>query len=400
MIISVRSSEILRIFPFGDIRNRLIVFLLFITISKGVAQKAFKLKFQDWVEDDERIRVRSWYAEAGTSLTNGWEVGVVGMVDTITGSTPYGTPPTEDDNWLATLEDERTAGLITLSKKHNDYQFYFEYGLSDESDYLSRSYATGISKGFAEDTLTLSGGFSYLDDEVDTSVTGVPGFGIQSRQTPEIFLGIQRILDPKTKFAFNLTYGRPEGYLSDPYRIIEYPFIWFEGEPDEFKDLLYGAENRPNERETFAAYLEGVHMFKELDASTELSYRYFSDDTDLSGHTFEFQWLQRFGDKFILRPLFRHYIQNQADFYYLSLDGTGISYNDFPNGSAPYYSSDYRLSEFKANTYGLKLTYFHRLDLSFDLSYDRYEVTGTDGQTDQRVYPDAGVLTLGFQWGF
>ena len=63
-------------------------------------------------------------------------------------------------------------------------------------------------------------------------------------------------------------------------------------------------------------------------------------------------------------------------------------------------SSDYRLSEFKANTYGLKLTYFHRLDLSFDLSYDRYEVTGTDGQTDQRVYPDAGVLTLGFQWGF
>ena len=47
------------------------------------------------------------------------------------------------------------------------------------------------------------------------------------------------------------------------------------------------------------------------------------------------------------------------------------------------YSSDYRLSEFKANTYGLKLTYFHRSDLSFDLSYDRYAVTGTDGQTDQ-----------------
>jgi len=374
--------------------------LLFFLASKLFSEKAFRLKFQDWVEDDDRIRVRSWYAEAGTSLSNGWEVGIVGMVDTITGSTPYGTPPTDDDSWLATLEDERTAGLISLSKKHKDYQFSFEYGLSDESDYLSRSYAAGISRGFAEDTLTLNAGFSYLDDEVDTSVTGVEGFGIQARRTPEIFLGIQRILDPQTTIALNLTYGRPKGYLSDPYRIIEYPFVFLEGTPQEVKVLSYGAENRPNKRETFAAYLESVRMFKDLDASTEVSYRYFTDDTDLTGHTFELQWLQRLGDKFVLRPLFRHYIQNQADFYYLSLDGTGISYNDLPTGSAPYYSSDYRLSEFKSNTYGLKLTYFHRPDLSFDLSYDRYQVTGTDGQTDQRVYPDAGVLTLGFQWGF
>ena len=385
---------------FSSSKPWLVSILLFFLASKLFSEKAFRLKFQDWVEDDDRIRVRSWYAEAGTSLSNGWEVGIVGMVDTITGSTPYGTPPTDDDSWLANLEDERTAGLISLSKKHKDYQFSFEYGLSDESDYLSRSYAAGISRGFAEDTLTLNAGFSYLDDEVDTSVTGVEGFGIQARRTPEIFLGIQRILDPQTTIAFNLTYGRPKGYLSDPYRIIEYPFVFLGGTPQEVKVLSYGAENRPNERETFAAYLESVRMFKDLDASTEVSYRYFTDDTHLSGHTFEMQWLQRLGDKFVLRPLFRHYVQNQADFYYLSLDGTGISYNDLPTGAAPYYSSDYRLSEFKSNTYGLKLTYFHRPDLSFDLSYDRYQVTGTDGKTDQRVYPDAGVLTLGFQWGF
>ena len=377
-----------------------ILILLILLVQKGIAENAFSLKYQDWIEDNDRISVRSWYAEAGTSLSNGWEVGIVGMVDTITGSTPYGTPPTDDDSWLATLEDERTAGLISLSKKHQDYQFSFEYGLSDESDYLSRSYAAEISRGFAEDTLTLNAGFSYLDDEVDTSVTGVEGFGIQARRTPEIFLGIQRILDPQTTVAFNLTYGRPKGYLSDPYRIIEYPFVYLEGTPQEVKVLSYGAENRPNERETFAAYLKSVRMFKDLDASTEVSYRYFTDDTDLTGHTFELQWLQRLGDKFVLRPLFRHYIQNQADFYYLSLDGSGISYNDLPNGYAPYYSSDYRLSDFKANTYGLKLTYFHRPDLSFDLSYDRYQVTGTDGQTDQRVYPDACVFTVGFQWGF
>ncbi len=366
--------------------------LLFFLVSKLFSEKAFRVKFQDWVEDDDRIRVRSWYAEGGTSLSNGWEVGVVGMVDTITGSTPWGIPPTSDDSWLATLEDERTAGLISLSKKYQDYQFSFEYGLSDESDYLSRSYAAGISRGYAEDTLTLNAGFSYLDDEVDTGYL----LGTQARRTPEMFLGIQRILDPQTTVAFNLTYGRPEGYLSDPHRVIEYAVLLSDG-----KKFFWDNENRPNERETFAAYFQGIRMFKDLDASAEASYRFFADDSDLSGHTFEFQWLQRLGDKFVLRPLLRHYIQNQTDFYYVTLVDSGITPPPRPpNGFAPFYSSDYRLSEFKANTYGLKLTYFHRSDLSFDLSYDRYAVTGTDGQTDQRVYPDAGVLTLGFQWGF
>ncbi|MEC7626611.1 MAG: DUF3570 domain-containing protein, partial [Verrucomicrobiota bacterium] len=189
-------------------------------------------------------------------------------------------------------------------------------------------------------------------------------------------------------------------YLSDPYRIIGLTETLFAGQPEEVDVVYPYSENRPNKRETFVSYLEGVRLFKELDASAEASYRFFTDDSDLSGHTFEFQWLQRFGDKFVLRPLFRHYLQNAADFYFLTLDGTGIIPDPQPDGTGSFYSSDYRLSEFKANTYGLKLTYFHRSDLSFDLSYDRYAVTGTDGQTDQRVYPDAGVLTFGFQWGF
>ena len=80
-----------------------ILILLILLVQKGIAENAFSLKYQDWIEDNDRISVRSWYAEAGTSLSNGWEVGIVGMVDTITGSTPYGTPPTDDDSWLATL---------------------------------------------------------------------------------------------------------------------------------------------------------------------------------------------------------------------------------------------------------------------------------------------------------
>ena len=376
-----------------------VTILLILLVQKGIAENALSLKYQDWNEDDDRIRVRSWYAEAGTSLSQNWKMGVVGMLDTITGSTPWGRPPSDQEEWLSTLEEERRAGLISLSTATEDYEFSFEFGLSDESDYLSRSYAASLSRGFAMDTLTLSTGLSYLDDEVDTNLNGFgPGMGIKGRRTPEIFVGFHRILNAQSTLALNLTYSQPKGYLGDPYKQVvrsEPPFF---GSTEKF--FYPYPENRPNERRTFVAYLEASRLFKNLDASLECSYRYFSDDSELAGHTVEIQWFQRLGDRFVLRPLFRHYLQDQADFYLLTLDGTGIEPKIQPSGDGPFYSSDYRLSQFGATTYGLKLTYFHRADLSLDLSYDRYDVKGKDGITNQRVYPDAGVLTFGFQWGF
>ena len=59
--------------------------LLFLLAGKLFSEKAFRLKFQDWVEDDDRIRVRSWYAEAGDPSRMGGKSEWVGMVDTITG---------------------------------------------------------------------------------------------------------------------------------------------------------------------------------------------------------------------------------------------------------------------------------------------------------------------------
>ena len=202
-------------------KSLFISFALFGLSYRSYAEKSVKLKFQDWNEDDDRIRVRSWYAQANTSINSSWDISVTGMVDSISGATPWGTPPTQNkDDWLVTLNERREAGIISLSSAIDDYDFSIELGRSKESDYLSRSYALTTSRGFAEDTLTLSTGLSYLDDDVNSDVPGGPGLGILSRKTPEIFLGVHRIIDPKTTFSLNLTYGRPEGYLSDPYKQI------------------------------------------------------------------------------------------------------------------------------------------------------------------------------------
>ena len=84
-----------------------ILILLILLVQKGVSENAFNLKYQDWNEDNDRIRVRSWYAEAGTSLSQNWEMGLLGMVDSITGSTPWGRPPSDREKWLSSLEEER-----------------------------------------------------------------------------------------------------------------------------------------------------------------------------------------------------------------------------------------------------------------------------------------------------
>ncbi|NDH17722.1 MAG: DUF3570 domain-containing protein, partial [Opitutae bacterium] len=285
------------------------------------------------------------------------------------------------------------------SSSIDDYDFSFELGRSEESDYLSNSYAINASKRLAEGTLTLSTGFSYLDDKVDSNVPGGPSLGIVSRKTPEVFLGIHRIIDPQTTLSLGLTYGHPKGYLSDPYKQVGRLEPVFPGSLEE--DFYLYPENRPNERDTFVAYLEGVRYFNQLDATLESSYRFFTDDSDLSGHTLEIKWLKRLNDKLIIRPLFRYYAQNPADFYLITLDSTGIEPTPQPNGTGPdFYSSDYRLSKLRATTLGLKFTYLPFDDLSLDLSFDRYEMRGTDHQTDQRVYPHANVMTLGMQWLF
>ncbi len=392
----------MKVFSPTGLRSLFLSFLLLVFAGRLAAKQALQVKYQDWVEDRDRIRVRSWYAEAETKLGPNWTMEVVGLVDVISGATPYGRPPTEKPSeWLVEIEEERRAGIVSLATGKEGYDFSFEFGYSDEPDYLSRSYALNLSKGFAEDTLSLYSGLSFTDDEVDSGVPGGPGLGIQAKRTTEVMFGIHRILDPKTTLSLNLTYGRPDGYLSDPYKQIGRTETLFPGDPiRERQEFYLYPENRPAGRETFVAYLEAVRYLERLDASVESSYRYFSDDAGLKGHTLELQWFQRMGEKFVLRPLFRHYLQGACDFYRTTLDGSGINPSTQPDGSFPYYSADYRLSRLRSSTYGLKLTYFHRPGLAFDLAWDRYLMSGRDGVTSQLAYPDAKVLTLGFQVEF
>ena len=200
-----------------------------------------------------------------------------------------------------------------------------------------------------------------MDDEVDSSVPGGPSLGIQSKKTKEIMFGLYRMIDNKSSISLDITYGRPEGYLSDPYKQIGITRNSLSGRPCKRKGcILFMPKSRPGKRQTFTTYLEAKRYFEDPDGTLETSYRLFADDSDLLGHTFEIKWIQRIGDSFAIHT-YEFYTQTEADFYRLTLDGSGISPAVQPGKSDPYYSADYELSKFNASTHGIKLIYFSKI---------------------------------------
>ncbi|MEM7386366.1 MAG: DUF3570 domain-containing protein, partial [Verrucomicrobiota bacterium] len=158
--------------------------------------------------------------------------------------------------------------------------------------------------------------------------------------------------------------------------------------------------NRPGKRTRLIWRLGLLHHIEALRASIDASYRLFQDDAGTRAHTLAFEWNQKIGEKWVLSPFFRFYHQSQADYYHVTLDGTGIEPNDERTGRSPYFSSDYRVSAFDAYTYGIKLAYFPTDSIGIDLSYERYEMHGQDRVTPGAAYARANVFTIGVNYSF
>ena len=356
-------------------------------------QNYLRGKYREWVEDNDRVEVRSWYAETEVALEHDWSFEFLGTIDAWSGATPNGLPPGHSNStlpWLENVPEEiRKAGLFTLTKGTQHHDISFEYGISDEPDYLSRSYALTYSYKLAVDTLTLNTGFSIQDD----SVKDFAGSFVD-KKTPSFSAGLTRILDKFTSVTFNLSYSWPKGYLSDPYKSVYHEI---------FNDISGAPENRPDERKIFIFYSELSRYLDFLKAGIHFSYRYFQDNHDLKGNTLAIEANKKFGEKWMISPRYRFYRQNQPSFYNPKIR-TNKFFDSFmrtPNSSqGPFYSADHRLSTFDSHSMGLKASCFIKDDILLDVSYDRYLTNGRDELTDDRVYPDANVFTIGLQWEY
>lgn len=355
------------------------------------AESTLHYKFQTWQEDDNRIRVDSHYGEAEQTWANGANLRLVGLVDTITGATPTGQPAPDgsDQVPLATLEDERRSYQVEYTHPFESFDLALGYGSSKESDYFSDVWSLNNRIYFNQKNTTLLLGYARSDDDIQAAFMPEP----RQKKVQDAIIGFTQVVSPRTTFTANLSYGYEEGYLSDPYKIIEKRT---EILPGLELDLTF-PENRPSERKKVIGFFSVNHALEDLNAAMEMTYRYLRNDWGVRSQTVEWSWFQRFGERFILRPGVRFYRQSAADFYTLDLSSSPIVPPPVATGDAPYYSADYRLSDMDTWMLGIRGIWDINEHVSIDATYERYLMDGRDGVTSPRAYVDADVVTLGIR---
>ena len=291
---------------------------------------------------------------------------------------------------LVKMHDRRTAFSLGVPMTFGPHQITPSFAYSRESDYLSYGGALNYSLSLNDKNTTLSTGWSHNGDTVRDDL-----FKWQPKTTDDVFLGLVQLFGPKAYLTVNASLGFEEGYLADPYRGVMLA-TELQLNPN---DPALSPERRPRRRTDEILYTSWTQFITPLNGSYELNYRFFHDSYGIFANTAELDWHQKIGKHIVVSPMFRYYIQNSADFYYVLVPdyspAAGV-YLPAPK----YYSSDYRLSEFESFATGITFTWRIVGHLSLDLGYMRYIMRGLDGATSQSAYPSANVFNVGLRVWF
>ncbi|RYD17046.1 MAG: DUF3570 domain-containing protein, partial [Verrucomicrobiaceae bacterium] len=318
----------------------------------------YDYSYQLYQEDDDRIRVQSHYVRAKWDILEGTSFRFQYLNDTISGASPTGALPGGSQPFLADVEDVRTGILGALAQQIGNHRVELELSYSEEHDYISRGYTLTDAVDLNQKNTTLTFGVNYLDDTVE-----VPILGDKGKESLDFFGGVSQILGKNTVVSGNVTLGYSNGYLNDPYKVVQRDEILHT--PDISIDAGDGTfivipgvdvpvvniyrENRPDTRFRQVYQLEGKHYFETPGATVDLLGRLTHDDYGINSEMAQFEWRQELGPHIQLIPFVRYYHQNAADFFVNTLNKLKIDTPaDDPDGSSPNYSADYRLSSLEA----------------------------------------------------
>ncbi|MBY0401692.1 DUF3570 domain-containing protein, partial [Myxococcota bacterium] len=205
--------------------------------------------------------------------------------------------------------------------------------------------------------------------------------------------GLRQIVTPTTRVSTSLQYRRSDGYLANPYKVVEVAFI----DPDQqflappggyFANVRALLERRPGERNQLIWTTHLLQDVSSIEGTASLRYALAHDDWGIDSHSLEAQWRQQLGATWLVTPRVRYTSQGAADFYrpflvsnqaYQTIvsdpDGNVLGVTPFDRALLPdHYSGDHRLSAFGVLTGGIavqkRLFRGFLLDLGFE--YSRY----------------------------
>jgi len=363
----------------------------------------YDYSYQLYQEDDDRIKIESHYIRGQIDLNDATSFRFQWLNDAITGSSPTGALPGGIQPFYASVEDVRTGILGAISRQFGDHKVELEISRSKEHDYLSRGLALSDTLELNQKNTTVSYGFNFLND-----IVTVPGLGERRKYGYDWFTGVSQIIDKDTVVSANLTLGYNEGYLNDPYKVVQRTDIvtvpdGLGGTIDIPVDNLY-RENRPDTRFRQVLQLEARRYVEQADGVIDGVLRLSHDDYGVFSQTIQLEWRQAIGESFQVVPFIRYYHQNAADFFVRSINGLPITTPSAnPDGSGLNYSADYRLSSFNALSGGVRLRYQFNDTFSATASYERYVMSGcgsTKDRSPEQAYASANIWTIGISSEF
>jgi hypothetical protein len=295
---------------------------------------------------DDRIRVKASASSLVVPLNSEWAMSGTLITDSISGASPaYHTQA------LSGMKDFRRAvdtsithylpsGTVTVGVSH-----------SGENDYVSRAVSLIATKASENKNTTWTAGLGINRDQINPANQIVFN---ETKRSSEVLLGLTQVLTMNDIVQFNLGYYKGQGYFSDPYKIYD---------------------ERPRDRTQQKLQSRWNHHFSELNGTSRLAYRYYTDSWGIRSHTFDAEWVQRFGNGWSAAPALRYYTQTAAKFY-VEVDPRLSPFPASPPPNALYFSEDQRMSAFGGLTMGMKLTKQLNLDTKIDVKLEQYGQKG------------------------
>lgn len=386
----------------------------------ALGQTRLEYKFEYYQEDDDRTRAETHALWFETELHPKILLRGQYVHDALSGATPTGGPPPPGTNTvpLSQYDDDRHAGFIEGALKFGRTTTTPQIAYSEESDYRSLGFALTEAIDFNQKNTTLILGAHRNSD----SLNGANQINFVYKNDTALLLGLNQLLSPLSILSVNLTLGYQDGYLSDPYKGVNFAFSYPNPIFDPTPFDVNFEEKRPRHRFKQIGYIGLTQHVPPVRGSAELAYRLHHDDWGIWAHTFSLEWNQKLGERVILTPLFRYHRQSAANFYgvrfvgdpllpnggqfALQSDGFTLLFSGdegFPGdgvvGTVPahptYFSSDFRLSELESFTYGIGLRVKLCENAHLYVAYKRYVMRGLDAITARGQYPAAHAGTVG-----
>tara|TARA_R110000765_G_scaffold36761_1_gene81874 strand:+ start:411 stop:1736 length:1326 start_codon:yes stop_codon:yes gene_type:complete len=237
--------------------------------------------------------------------------------------------------------------------------------------------ANGLANGlFSNNTITGNTDYSPVFNE----------FTDETRNSYSVGFGFSQILSKNLQGSLALDFVQQQGLLSTPFQR-----VYFADVADSFIDnfqLADAIEQLPDSRFKVAAGGR-LNWYVNETVVVRSFYRYYYDDWGISSHTASVEVPIKLSDKFTVYPSYRYYQQTAADYFY--------GYEEALS-TETFYTSDYDLSEYSANQFGMGVSYtdiFTKMHIwklglkSIDLKFYKY---------DRDTTFSSSIITAGFKF--